>query len=308
VASGSWDATVKLWGFKRARSAASGLRAVGGGGGSAGSAAAGGAALPFVGLMATPLTEIFDHTSPVLSVAFGPGADLVASGADDGRVVVSAVAGLGVGGEGDEGQGEAICVVELSELGGSQRAPATNKSGGSSSGGSSNGGFDGPHAALALAWGSGGSGGGSGSGGSSRRRSSSAGGLQLFAASRDGMVRELAVPGGYCRVAVQFPGLSASSLAVPRSLAVSGALIAAAGSGCGGRVAVWAWPAASSAAAPHLFDTTSNSSSSSSEEGTDGSDDVVSLALHADSQLLVAAAGANLRLWTINDDTVPSPL
>ena len=315
MASGSWDATVKLWGFKRARSSAPSLRAARGGSttDSPAGAASSAASLPFVGLVPTPLAEIFDHTSPVLSVAFGPGADFVASGADDGRVVVSNVAGLGSAqsegggsGEGEE-QGEALCVVELSELGGGHHPTASTSSSG---GGSSNGGFDGPHAALALAWG----GGGNDNSGSSnnRRRSSSAAGLQLFVASRDGMVRELAVPGGYCRVAVRFPALSPSMPAVPWSLAVSGALVAAAGSGGCGQVALWAWPASASAAAPHLFDTASSSSSSSTgssiDEGSHESDAVVSLALHADSQQLVAAAGANLRLWTINNDAVPPPL
>ena len=76
VGSGSWDATVKLWGFKRARSASVTTLRAGSSRNSSGATAAS-AALPFVGLNPTPLAEVFDHTSPVLCVALGPGAALV---------------------------------------------------------------------------------------------------------------------------------------------------------------------------------------------------------------------------------------
>lgn len=198
-----------------------------------------------------------------------------ASGAEDGRIVVSDVGGL-ISGSGVGVGSEAVLVLELSSLAGAGGESGTK--------------------VTALAWG----------GGARLSGARTASPATLFAASLDGFVREFAVPSGVCRASVAVSPLPSPSLTpslMPHrsghalfaaALAVSGSLVVAAGAG--GLLRVWSWqrsPTAGTSAGVWTPRTLVSEEKLVSE-------DIISIALHNKGRRLLTASDTSLRLWSIS--------
>jgi len=209
IVSGSWDATVKVWSLKKGRSPR------------VSSSTSTSTSLPFIGIDPNPLFEIFDHENPVCCVAIDEQIQFIASGADDGRIVINSV----------NNSGDHIETIELSYLYESDsncKPPLDHEK---------------CYAITSLVWsdhifsnsnGNNSISGGGGGGGLKYKRKNYI--PTLFVSSRYGKIHEFATS-GQCLKTVNTFGYN--SMISPLSLCLCGSLILC--SGEKGFLQIWSW-------------------------------------------------------------------